>query len=435
MSPQMEDDVHFGDLLDEELLAFSNAVVHPFSDGAIGAVWPDSWQTVSLPATDRLTLDIDPSIYTGASPGMTSIIGFVAILQPRCLAAGWLREFDANSQVVRSITITPEYNVDDTVVDNTVSRYRYGPACQYSVFIAAIGTSSESGDEIAAHGYDPTDNSVFIGAPTGFLSGGFNSMAFSRFGTYGTVVDAGRVLGAGMKMWSEAPPIQTGGTVYGGWATTEDIYRWFVRDTPSLSVTSFEDIMQHRQHFQGVDGVTVRYSPLQSDKQADYVPPYVRGLGTESVQNNDVRRPPNVLNNVEPMVFDQVTMGDYVPVCLWKYNSVDTESLYSVRLEARLHIQGRPVGTSPFATIPPRLEPLLNVIVPLLSNPNLFPAAVEGHSFRSFIARLKEWGGGVLRTVKRYGPKVAQAMSLVEKYLEKHPEVIGAAATAATAFI
>jgi hypothetical protein len=474
--------------MSDTLLSYCDASADPFGDGGLGAVMPDQWQTISLPATDRITIDIDPALWLTANTPMETIEGFGIALLPRCLTAGWLEGSTQNSAKQSRKLLTERYgnyanlpgvihpsqmntkqnvgypsnlnphtskmdvdqesvlvdkfnrvtvnnrsnlnsnlnlnaklpddlntNTDEykgcgdvdggTLLVNLVSStgdfatsYPLNESGlpshyildHYVIIIFAIGTINGSVVNFAAfHSQDNTCRFSTIDRKGGTeLMGSANAIRFSRFDKYAANVDGGRILGMGLKAWSEAPQITTGGSVYGGWTTHEDLYACFAVNSSTKNLASLQDILQHRQLFDGVDGCTVRYSNGQSPENDEYVIPHVLDYFVQNSNSSSAIGISPTYYNQSYSQHDQVKVGDYIPMIVWKYNSAAAEDLYSIRVEARVHLQGRPLGSSPFSTIETKFDDNLMQVRRLLQDPTVFPIVVAGHSFGSFLKTL-----------------------------------------------
>lgn len=379
------------------LRGFAEAVVHPFSPEAIGAMCPDQWSGPSIPITDRLTIDFDPSIYQISSLDLDGVL--IAIV-PRCLRAGWAQGTPPTDAAQNNgIKLQAPYM-------GTVGAPALGMAVpggtnvkpdlifdQYYLLIAGIrgdkyvwiGTnnreaaSSGSATSIAVDGWA---NSAGNDTP------GYNAIRFSRFGKYKGNCDKGRILGAGLKVWSNESPLNTGGTCYGGWITQDDLFKSLIGSgqfASSPPPSTIEDYIRFRFTSLGVGGSTVRYSPLQSPIQQEYVVPAVTttayNLAADAIWWSEEKE------NVDLTAFDQCKPGDFIPCCVWRYNTAMAGGVYNLRISAQMHIQGSPSGDSPFQTKTIRSDPNYLYCKSLIENLEDFPVAVGGHSFKSFMSK------------------------------------------------
>jgi hypothetical protein len=383
--------------LSPELNAYANAVVHPFGDEGLGATRPDNWNTISLPVTDRLTMDIDPSIFFNANTALDTLEAIQITLVPRCLAAGWTRSTASDQMLVPLISCDAELEYIEG---------EWVPRQQYYLLVSAIGTVN---GELNQYAYWSTDNTMRSSEENS--AGAANAVAFSRFSKYADNADGGRIIGMGLKIWSEAAPINTGGTAYGGWITIADLFGEYRKAaTDAASVT---DLMFKRKHFKGAAGVTVRYSPTQEPDQLNYVVPF---LDTIALNGTDWNEQVDIEIGADWAQQDQCNPGTYVPCALWKFDSTDQSSSYSIRVEARVHIHARPKGNCPFMTVKPTYDPLIDYLDNILANPQLFPIVVEGASFKSFMRHLRQVIGRGIGAVQSAAPHIARFLDMANKY-------------------
>jgi hypothetical protein len=435
--------IHFS--RDTETLA--QAITNPFDDAAIGAVIPDQWSPPTIPALDRLTITLDPSLIVAAA-GTNAILvqGWIIAFVPRSLSAGWLAR--ANTGTVEDPSYSQVVNI--VSVDSSFSRVQEFPATaeMYSLFVGIIGISGniDNGNSITVMAYDPADQ-LFVE--------GFMCIPFSRGSALSESCSGGRICGAGLKVFSDEAPIETGGTVYGGWTAIDDLFklvflepiepppppktnrnqrynipipiqptvlaeyddlgeykgkphgrktrrrsrRYQSRvDTPLYSAATFQDALKYRHAYKGVDGVTVRYSPLQSAIMEEFRPIYEDAMFIEttiSLLNPDTAITIN--EDIAVGAHDLINPNDYVPCVVWRYNSsagaTPTENIdktYSLRVEARVHLQCEPDGDCPFMATTVQPDPHYIHLQMLLENKDAFPVVSKGQSFKSFNAGIRE---------------------------------------------
>lgn len=371
--------INFDSLVQGDLRHFVEAVTNPFDDGAIGAIMPDRWQPPTVPAHDRISLDLDPSLYVnGVADGFTTMSGFMIALVPRSLATGWLNSGGPSEVGVRA---------DFTNVDSDFNRVTaVHQADQYCLMVSALGTTglfpNPTWSQIA------TQTSGM--APELVVIPGYNTFRFSKFEKMQQCCEKARIVGAGLKVWSDEAPINTGGTVYGGWMTAEDLIRSF-DGTSKIAPGNSQDLLTFRRHEQAVHGITVRYSPLQDPEQENFVDTH---MGSEYVQVtydpvDGAVQSADAAVNLNLSVYDQVRPGTYIPCVVWRYNSATLDDGYSLRVEARVHLQCNPNGECPFLSYTPKPDPIYATVVMMLENKELFPVAVKGHSFKKFITKVR----------------------------------------------
>lgn len=85
----------------------AQAITNPFADSAIGACIPDAWTPPSIPALDRLSVNLDPSALAAIDPADDlTILGFFMAVVPRSLGAGWIAQ--RNSGTVNVPVYVPD---------------------------------------------------------------------------------------------------------------------------------------------------------------------------------------------------------------------------------------------------------------------------------------------------------------------------------------
>jgi hypothetical protein len=381
----------------------AEAITNPFSDQAIGAVIPDQWAPPSIPAMDILSFDIDPqALVTTYVAEELAIRAVITAFVPRSLAAGWIAT-DGGDPVVNIIS-----------TDTTFGRQEIKPLADlYCLFIGFIGTTKYFTDPVilcidtlgAGTNADPK------------VKLGYNAVQFSRIQALKANVTGARICGAGLKLFTDEAPIETGGTVYGGWMPIHDLHKavtfseslsvkrgafslqreprdsdgWHVPSKapkvgatilPGLPSLTIQDRLRYRGVYKGLDGVTVRYSPLQSSNQEDFEPIFEDALFDNA---ESIYQP---IANLGVGVHDAIGTSDYVPASVWWFNSVT--SLYSVRLLARVHIQCEPDGGCPFMTGTVKPDLRYQHLQVILENKAAFPVTSKANSFKAFNEGLRE---------------------------------------------
>lgn len=291
----------------------------------------------------------------------------------------------------------------------------------YCLLVAAIGT--KAGDPKPFYYFADLLNSAGVTARKGVAL-----VQFSRTSTLLTTMAKQRLIGAGLKVWSNEAPIETGGTCYGGWLPVETLRASLIGvsgitvpyDNPYLEAPVIQDGLEFRTVQQGIDGVTVRYSPLQGPEQAHYIatrmPP---GNLVYSYNDTTKRTEVDIAVGADDSAYDQIRPGTSIPAIVWAFSS--TTNTYSLRVEARAHSQCVPDGTVPFMsnTTPP--DPMYDQVRYVLENKDLFPVACSGHSFRSFFTK----AGAISKRMASYAQKASNAMGFVHKWLGASTNMLG----------
>jgi hypothetical protein len=448
-------------LFSERTHTLAQAITNPFSDAAIGAVIPDQWSPPSIPAMDRLSLDLNPAFFETLNPSQECVVtGVMIAFVPRSLGVGWMAERSISAGT--SVSYRPIFNLIPVNSDFSNSTASAPIAEQYCLFVVFIGTTNlpdlQAPSPLA---YDPTEASYTYGA---------NLFPFSRVAAIGESCSGARICGAGLKVFSDEAPIETGGTAYGGWLPLEDLFSVLaipisaapVRDdkmcvdieechlprlkltrqpnvryehfrgvharltkpvvTPvslarrkrrvrqtaeGIQVVNVQDSLRYRLVHRGVDGMTVRYSPLQSPKQEEFQPVYEDALFVNAdTSDPELTLPFNL--GVGVGIHDMISASDFVPAVVWQWNQSNVSELYNLRVEARVHLQAEPDGSCPFMTTTVEPDPNYEHLQIVLENKDAFPVATKGQSFRSFNHGLRE----LMSTFGKAVPLLRDAKSL-----------------------
>ena len=383
--------VSLHNLISQRMHSFSEAVVNPFGQGAYGAVAPDKTQPVVLPLFDRLSIDFQPLDYKSPAieNGLEQVYGFVVFFMPRCLSAGWLQiGSESNERLINTASVSSDFK------PNTNNDYNEAKA--YSLCLGVHGANNQAGNF----------ESIYCINSDGELELGVNVITYANWTDINATMENLRILGAGIKCWPEAAPINTGGTVYSGQMQTKETYELlFFNQNNDISESTITDKLRHRETYPGVTGATGRYSVLQDAKQS----------GMESTNINffidNTLSIPTFDGGISPGSFDLAETADYVPVIYWHYDT--TEDLYSVRIQSIVHSMGIPEGNSPFATSDIHVDPSYKKVTEYLQNYDNFPLSAGGHSFKSFMNKAEK----IVGVLPKYLETAAKIGKLVEPYL------------------
>jgi hypothetical protein len=453
-----------------ETFAFGQAVTNPFSDAAIGAIMPDTWNPPTVPCMDRVTITLNPTAMKELGNGEAGleVFGLCAFIVPRSLGVGWLAQAtDANGnktgyRVTNLIQITSDYGTIKDGVNPPLAE-------MYSLFVSVIGTTSNGQHPNLTPTllcYSPTANNQDCWVP------GYNVMSYSRSSIIAGSCTGARIVGAGIKALADDAPLQTGGSIYGGWMPLQDLFMSALNNslfldpsvdcdgdavmrgntsdlqilhnprntytgcpipltkaaTPSqrnhlrsnLRHTGFgginqpyyvtganlKDSLKFRVELKGLDGVTARYSPLQSAIQEEFQPLVEYAMFANDVPNSSpslIDTPmPNL--NIGIGVHDVISSSDYVPGFVWKFNTTDIGvQSYAIRLESRVHLQAQPNGHCPFMTAAVMPDPNYSRLALVLEDVDSYPVATKGASFGSFFSGL---GRSLGRMAQRGGQAI-----------------------------
>jgi hypothetical protein len=432
-------------IFSDDTKTLAQAITNPFADSALGAVIPDQWTPPTIPAMDRITFNLNPA-QLSLFDNTLVINGFIIILMPRCLATGWLAEVENDQDP----DVAPSYQplVDLYPINDIFGFADTEPLAEmYSLFLGILGTN----------GTHPSPTILAFDPEMITFTRGMNILPFSRHTALAESCSGARMVGGGLKIFSDEAPIETGGTVYGGWITPADVYqslaaqgiglvpkpekmvpnrhpipvlnrslpqdewnnvisvprpimrprrhkklrrRFRLRDVNAFTASNIQDALKYRHTFRGRDGITVRYSPLQSSVQEEFRTVYEDALFNENTTSG---RLTNV--GVSIGTNDLIGANDYVPCAVWNYNKPsDTESeTYSLRIEMRVHLQAEPDGDCPFMTHTVTPDPNYESLRLILENKDVYPVTTRGQSFASFLKgfdRAVKSLGGAFKMVK-----------------------------------
>lgn len=453
-------------LLSPELIAYSEAVTNPFGNGAIGAILPDQYQELTIPALDRLEFDLDYTSFNSGSfdwtdPGYATghnaeLIGCMVWFQPRCAESGYL---SLNSENLNNysaiITESPRFPYAIGTSGFQATAAERAPATDMYVMcytgVWYLETEGFSGNATGLYFERYKDGGTIVVPDVT----GYKILPFPRIENIAENLSKARILGAGLKLWSEEAPINTGGYVIGGWASYDDILP-MIQNTSTGSASADADTkratdlaqsneyltavttnIKGAQRSTGVDGVTVRYSPLQTQDQieseilivnddmydtldSDWTLPTAFTDNPADPYVNLIAQP-----NADLTAFDVITRGSYIPVVYWKWNTgssasggpdYDVTSLYTLRVMSTVHLDGQPRGDCPFMSQHLEMDVCSPHVKTLLENWSVYPPAVTGHTFKSFISK----AGHVIGKIEKGAGHIYKILSLVDKYVGKY---------------
>jgi hypothetical protein len=430
-----------------ELRAFAEAVTNPFGNDAVGAILPDTYQELVLPVTDRSEFDIgynsinisgsdwvaDQLVggYNGNEDGSAQLLGIVAWIDVRCAATGI---FDTSSVAWNGNNVAPRYPFtvtgawDEDILEKVQGCYTYA-LCYTGYWNVTTGTTSfDASLPVTGNVLGLYQKASYDSGVTEFPSVlGYRRLPLDRSVTINTLVTRLRLLGAGLKMWSEEAPINTGGFSVGGWITHNDLLPalhaqadgFTLRSAAALQLVSR---IKGSCRAPGVKGATVRYSSLQTPEQLD-----MEAFSIEDhVAETGINYTGDILTgyqNVLPLIgtslssYDQFSDGSYFPIIFWKYNlggASVTDGLYTLRVMTMAHSDAVPLGSCPVMMSSIDVDPTALHIKSILENWNLYPPAVTGHSFKSFVSKIRQVA---IRVGKGMG-HTAKVIALIDKYIE-----------------
>lgn len=429
--------VALGSVFSEDLIRYCEAVVHPFGNEAIGAILPDRYQELVIPVTDRLELDITPDLFnlTGDWEEDTAVqlTAVFAWFQPRCLAAG----------LAGTIVATTSTN-DDTypripyvcVNDELAGIDQSGILNAYNLCFTGVWDVNVATHDLDAPVTYGLYNSQSQQAPTRVIQNSYYCIQYTRFSNIESNCDKMRVLGAGLKLWSEEAPINTGGFSVGGWITLEDIASAMELESPAVlgpdpsaatpgALKAIQPKIKFSCRSPGVKGATVRYSTLQTAEQTESEYPKIpsRMYDIAISVDEDFYRPGEYIveqPNIDLATNDLITPGSFVPCIYWQFNSntsrqaVNNAETYTIKMMSMVHSEGTPTGESPFMANKTAVDPGAQHAKQMLENVEVWPAATKGHSFKSFMKKARH----VIAKVSHGVGKFTKLLALSDKFAE-----------------
>jgi hypothetical protein len=246
-----------------------------------------------------------------------------------------------------------------------------------------------------------------------------NCMPFSKTSALYSMASGGRIVGAGIKAWSNDAPLTTGGTAYGGWYNYTALINNFLsvnRDklTTITRPEFLQDDFLYRSQYAGHEGITVRYSPLQSDRQAGFTSVLYELPGLLDPQETGAA--------IQTTPFgagaDACGVSDLVPAIIWRYNVTDTVQAYNLRLEARVHVQALPNNVCPFITDEYLPEPKFDHLTMVLEDKTNYPVASKGASFGSFMSKAFKAVKKVLPHLIRFSAGAHKGLLMAQRYTQ-----------------
>lgn len=410
------------DVFPPEVIAFAEAVTHPFGNGAIGAVLPDQFQELVVPCVDRHEIDLSASgfNYSGdwTNDHTMRLLGVLLWIQPRCLAAG---------------TVAWDDVIEPTDVTSNAQE------AEYPYFVQANGNVQDAQASVEMYtlcytGYWSTGNTT-DGDRVGFYQGadgnstlfpGYRMLPYPRAEIINDNCAKGRLLGAGLKVWSEEAPIETGGYAVAGWMTMRDVLE---ATKSAQAMATVQQRIKGAVRRPGVKGVTARYSCLQDPQQCEAQPIFIPDdLYTPEVKGNPTTGVkfsfPIPHHNVDLSVYDVCSAGSFVPSVFWRFNtsndsaSANTDGVYTLKIMSMIHVEGQPNGDSPFMSQHVQKYMGIEHIKSVLEDWETYPPAAGGHSFKSFMTKVSS----VVAKVAKGAGHVIRVLTLVDKMLKVVPK-------------
>jgi hypothetical protein len=294
----------------------------------------------------------------------------------------------------------------------------------YNICYTGLWTTEVAGAEVIYGFYDSNYSTLKV-RPI------FYRLRPVKFNNIKANLDKMRILGAGIKMWSEEAPINTGGYSVGGWMTVTDIHtalQWTQNtNSPSTypgpltpgALAAVQPRIRFPCRTPGVKGSTVRYSCLQTADQTEMeyaeVPSRLWMQSTEYSNWEDLQEQPTTEVGADIAIHDLITPGSFVPCIFWNFNNEPVgggNGVYTIKLMATIHVEGLPTGDCPFGSLKSQVDLATQHVKVLLENLDEFPPAVSGHSFKSFMTKANH----VIAKVSRGASHVARIMQVMEQF-------------------
>lgn len=370
---------------------YAESVVNPFALEAIGSKRPDK-RTTTLGATDRLDLLLP--IQSIAESMGNNFGGFMISFLPRSIKSGWLE--GSNTVTTSGLqTLTP--SLASLALDSSFSSSGSEPLATIGQAYCLLFTILGVDGKFYALNQPNQTEAVFEGV---------NYVQTSRMASLEQNFDTLRINGAGLKMWANEAPINTGGRIFAGSYRAADIYDILTGES-SVNSLNVESAMKKKLHFTGLEGTTLRYEPLIDpvQKECKQLQNYIR---------QDLITSGSIVNNI----FEVDTSGSYklhdladpnslIPTAIWRYSS----TIYDISLRLVVHVEGATDGVCPFEAISTPPDYNIEHLDHFLNSP-MFPFSVKGHSFKSFMEKAKQ----IVSKASKGATNAARIMKLLEQF-------------------
>jgi hypothetical protein len=377
-------------LIKGHTLKYAEACVNPFDDICLGCKRPDgSPYTVSAIDRMQLTLPIT-SLATYMGPNFGGVlIAFV----PRCTVVGWL----TGNQTATSpaVVISPEiqFTQYDSNFSPITSTQILVPSDAYYILLAGLGING------SFYRIDAAGTGVEIG---------YMCIRTTRQTALQETSASLRILGAGCKLWPNSPPISTGGKVFSGMMSQNDMFSSFRGTSGYANAQTLESQIQSKLAFYGLDGTTVRYNTFSDKEQIDFHDTNLEELYSDLLPSGEI----NIVQegNRQYSSQDLIGPGSGIPIMVWRYQSAS--DVFDLTFNMIAHLEVKPRGTSPYEQSFLLYDPKLTHLDKVLGSTH-FPLSVKGHSFKTFVSKAKTF---IHRTL-RSADDISKIIQLVEKVL------------------
>jgi hypothetical protein len=405
----------------QQSIDYAEAVVCPFNQAAIGSLRPDE-VTNTAPATDKVQgvvpITAINQVFQSPAvqdvwPGVT-LTGIMFFLMPRSNKSGFWEARSITNINTQRDEIKPTVNsvgLDPTLTSNN-EETRYNLGWPYVLCASFLGSNG------LYYCYAPavtgTTNPIN-------LATGYNTLRSTRMNLIYDNFNSLRILGMGLKVWSNAPPIQTGGYTWGGEISLQDLYRAMTATNDGLSSQVIQDAIKNRSQYSGLDGVTLRYNtvvePIQTKIKEVYIDDIIRKSSDTnyegSAQQNYITQVDayEITKATELQSKDLATNSTLVPCLVWQFGS---GNYYDLTFNSIWHLEGRTVGSCPFELSSEIIDPNIKHLDKFLRS-TAFPITAKGHSFRKFIEKAQK----IVGRASHFATNSHRIIKLIEEFLGK----------------
>lgn len=371
-------------------LKYAEACVNPFDEVCLGCKRPDG-SPHSVSAIDRMQLNLP--ITTLATLMDTNFNGVMVAFIPRCTVVGWLT--GSQTTTTPAVTIVPEiqftqFNSNFSPITSTQVLV---PSDAYYILFAGLGLD----------GLFYRINPAGTGVATGYMC-----IQTTRQQALQETTAALRILGAGIKLWPNSPPVSTGGKLFSGMMSQNDLFSSFRGISGYSNSSTIESQIQSKQAYYGLDGTTVRYNTFSDRSQLDFHDTNLEELFSDLPPTNLIEIIQE--GNRQYSSQDLVGPGSGIPITVWRYQSA--ADVFDLTFNMIAHLEVKPRGTSPYEQSFLLYDSKLTHLDKILGSTH-FPLSVKGHSFKTFISKARTF---IHRTLGS-ADDISKIIQLVEKVL------------------
>jgi hypothetical protein len=377
-------------LIKGQSLKYAEACVNPFDDVCLGCKRPDG-SPFTVSAVDRMQLTLPVTTLAGFMA--SNFGGIVLCFIPRCTVVGWL----TGNQTATSpaVIISPEiqFTQYDANFNAITSNNILVPSDAYYILFAGLGLD----------GLYYKIDAAGTGVDTGYMC-----IRTTRQTALQNTSASLRILGAGCKLWPNSPPISTGGKVFSGMMSQNDLWSSFRNISGYSNSQTIESQIQSKQAYYGLDGTTVRLNTFGDKEQIDFHDTSLEELYSDLLPSGEI----NVAQegNRQYSSQDLIGPGSGIPIMVWRYQS--PTDVFDLTFNMVAHLEVKPRGTSPYEQSFLVYDSKLIHLDKILGS-TFFPLSVKGHSFKSFFNKAKTFIHSTLKSAD----DISKIIQLVEKVL------------------